>query len=370
MPELDGLRAIAVLAVLAAHFRGGPVVQAVLDRAPFGHMGVQLFFVLSGFLITSILIDCRRHAETDGWRGVLPAFYIRRFLRIFPLYYFVVLAIAVFDGAGAGGVLGYHAVFLSNLPGAIWAGDLATGPLLYPPAGHFWSLAVEEQFYLLWPLAVLFVPIRLLVPLTLALIAVAPVCRAAVFAVGFQQQPGYLLSHTDALAAGAFLSMTRCGWTNIPPMTRHLRRTVPAIALIVAGAALVLHNMQILYRPFWVVFPTAEAICYAALIALLLDGRLAPLATALRRPALVFIGRISFGIYLLHPFVLMAFRRTVADLTDTAHTFQTVVVIAATILVAALSFRCYEAPIGRLKRFFPYTRPTWGTVPPMAAPPR
>lgn len=144
MKQLDGLRAIAVLSVLYYHFYS--------NALPFGIMGVRLFFVLSGFLITGILLQCRRLAETGGQSSLftLRRFYIRRFLRIFPLFYLVLLVSAVINLQGFRDGLWWHAAYLSNVYFA--AGGNAGATI------HFWSLSVEEQFYLIWPWLILYVP--------------------------------------------------------------------------------------------------------------------------------------------------------------------------------------------------------------------
>ena len=137
MPELDGLRAFAFAAVAVHHWRPRHFDFPLVS-------GVHLFFVLSGFLITGILLDARTRNETSASQGVLPtlrAFYVRRFLRIFPLYY-AALAIATwFDVAGLRQSWPWHASYLSNYQIFLkndWIGLV----------GHFWTLAVEEQFYL------------------------------------------------------------------------------------------------------------------------------------------------------------------------------------------------------------------------------
>jgi peptidoglycan/LPS O-acetylase OafA/YrhL len=148
MPQLDGLRALAVALVAYSHW----IPLKYQTFFGFGIAGVQLFFVLSGFLITGILLRCRELPER---RNALRSFYARRFLRIFPLYYATLAACYVLGVNSARSSIFWHLAYLSNfyffnLGG--WEG----------PLSHFWSLAVEEQFYLIWPAIVLFVPQRYL----------------------------------------------------------------------------------------------------------------------------------------------------------------------------------------------------------------
>src|SRR5436309_1918792 len=144
VPQLDGVRALAVSLVVAEHYTHHELPLAT------GRTGVILFFILSGFLITGILLDAREWARAAGVPRppVLRRFYGRRFLRIFPLYY---ASLAVLYAAGVPDVKGYagwHLAYLSNvLFCRLGAWPAATA--------HLWSLAVEEQFYLAWPLAIL-----------------------------------------------------------------------------------------------------------------------------------------------------------------------------------------------------------------------
>lgn len=133
--EIDFLRAYAVLAVIATHS------SRVVTVGITGYHGVLLFFVISGFLITGILLDAR--ATNGPTRGILTAFYARRFLRIFPIYYAVLFVAFVLGFQNVRAEIGWLLTYLSNW---YFASRGFTGP-----ASHLWSLAVEEQFYLFWP---------------------------------------------------------------------------------------------------------------------------------------------------------------------------------------------------------------------------
>lgn len=144
MPHLDGLRAFAVGLVIYSHWMPGHYQF----KLPWGSAGVQLFFVLSGFLITGILLRCRTSVAR---LSALRAFYVRRILRIFPLFYCVLLLAYVLNIEPVRETVFWHLPYLSNFyffSIGRWDGDIS----------HFWSLAVEEQFYLFWPAIVMFVP--------------------------------------------------------------------------------------------------------------------------------------------------------------------------------------------------------------------
>ena len=140
MPQLDGLRALAVLFVIYYHW----VPVQYHGHLHWGSFGVQLFFVLSGYLITGILIKVRDQAEKGLVLGAIKAFYVRRSLRIFPVYYAVVIAITILGVYSARETFWYNVTYTTNIYLFInntWTQNTA----------HFWSLAVEEQFYVVWP---------------------------------------------------------------------------------------------------------------------------------------------------------------------------------------------------------------------------
>ncbi|RUX02716.1 acyltransferase, partial [Mesorhizobium sp. M2A.F.Ca.ET.037.01.1.1] len=155
--QLDALRGVAVTLVLYSHF------LAPGGSSFVGHLGVRLFFVLSGFLITRLLLDAR---DTSAFASgpALRSFYARRMLRIFPPY-FAVLALAWFASEQSRPSLAWHALYLSNF---WYARQNDWTPWLLC---HFWSLSIEEQFYLAWPLIVLLAPRRRIEAIAIGVIA-------------------------------------------------------------------------------------------------------------------------------------------------------------------------------------------------------
>jgi hypothetical protein len=149
MPQLDGIRAFAVVAVMFEHFGGEALNRFVPIGA--GALGVNLFFTLSGFLITGLLLDAFTNNESKAlaWRD----FYVRRLLRLTPILYLAVAILALLEVRAMGSTWQWHAFYVSNFLVAA-GGDKTV----------FWSLAVEEQFYMLWPFVIAFAPRRWLVP--------------------------------------------------------------------------------------------------------------------------------------------------------------------------------------------------------------
>src|SRR5258708_3665905 len=215
MPVLDGVRGLAVLLVLVFHFVGNTLPTSSVERAivgvtNYGSYGVELFFVLSGFLITGILYDA--HNKPHYFRD----FYMRRLLRIFPLYYGV-LALVFFIALLIPLLRGPTLDYLVDRQAWAWlyavniyigkAGDWSFSYL-----DHFWSLAVEEHFYLFWPLVVFLLARRprALIAVTLAISLCAMLARVTGSVIGLSWWTTYVLTpfRLDGLALGAFLAVT------------------------------------------------------------------------------------------------------------------------------------------------------------------
>jgi peptidoglycan/LPS O-acetylase OafA/YrhL len=292
MPELDAVRGIAILLVLFYHGIALPnqaltrSARALLNISQQGWIGVNLFFVLSGFLITGILIDSRNRHD------YFARFYIRRALRILPALYMTLVVLFV-GGFVSRGFLALAAFFLAN------SAPLLGVPLQYPP---LWSLAVEEHFYLLWPAAVRRFSMNTLA-IFLGLIAIlSPVVRGLGFMTAGSRPdfvPLYTWFNLDGLGLGALLAISvREQWCQ----RKQLKRI--AAPLLVAGAtAFVLMPVN---RMLNVAF-SATAVNFASvglLSCMLLLGT-SNWHFLVDRPTLKFLGYISYGLYLVH---VLAFR--------------------------------------------------------------
>jgi peptidoglycan/LPS O-acetylase OafA/YrhL len=317
---------------------------------PFG-AGVQLFFVLSGFLITGILLAARDRMERSEGSGpwqILRGFYARRFLRIFPLYY-AALALGSLLGAMAlGDSWLWHAAYLSNFYFFFHGWQ--------PPVSHFWSLAVEEQFYLAWPFVVVFLPRRTLVPVFVAAIGTGVAFRW----FGLQFRPDIELwslatpGSFDTLGMGALLAFGhryRSAW--LEPFRRARVWLLPAVAALYALA-----------KPSFGV-PLAGAleifllgIGFAAAVSLAAEGVGGMAGRVLEWSPLLYLGRISYGIYIIHDLVTPAVTEFVRGLpAGVPHgPVRLVLLTAATVGLASLSWHLMEAPLNRLKGRFQYHR--------------
>jgi len=302
-PTLDGLRGVAVLLVLAFHFAhldgdAGVAGRLLLGATGFGWSGVDLFFVLSGFLITGVLLDAK------GSQGYFRTFYARRAVRIFPLYYAYLAAVFLVAPRLAPSAIdvkpasqGWLWSYLGNFLFARERGFEAS-----PYAGHFWSLAVEEQFYLLWPFAVWLLSPRRLWAATLALIGIAFAARFAIHRTTWNATAAYVLTpcRADGLAVGALVAQAWRGGGR----ERFARLAPWALA---AAAAAVLATWVVRGAFFggdpvvqvWAFTPLAVG--YGAVLVLSLSsGTGSALGRALSARWLRGAGRYSYGLYVLH----------------------------------------------------------------------
>ena len=350
MPQLDALRGFAILAVLFQHFYGS---QIGIDL-PIGEWGVQLFFVLSGFLITGILLNCRDSANQGRTERKLQLrqFYIRRALRILPLFYLVVLGAALINIRPLRQDLFWHLSYASNIMLALkgsWAG----------PASHLWSLAVEEQFYLLWPWLILWLPTRYLKPAIVLTIALAPLYKAIGYGIGLNPVALYVLTIAclDALGIGALLALYRHHNLEIyEDLTRDEPYSWLAFA---AGCGAIISCVFWQNHYFVQVAGTASAtLFFAWLIHRASVGIGGAAGSLLTWKPLLYLGQISYGLYLFHKFMSIIVPRAFGALRlpfPQEPATQALLMIALTIAVASVSWFVFERPINNLKKRFKYS---------------
>ena len=346
--QLDGLRALAVAMVCWQHW----MPRRWHAGIQWGALGVDLFFVLSGFLITGILLGCRRHHES-GWQSVgftARRFYARRFLRIFPLYY-AVLLVASFALTLEPGILVSLWTYTFNL----WGG--LRGQLSGSLVSHFWSLAVEEQFYLAWPWVILLVPRRALTAVVAATIAIGPLSRLALFLGGapYDAMRMATTSCLDLLAGGALFAclVDRAGLERV-------RRGRLARAALWIGLPLFLWGLAIQWNrrggaqgatalDVLVVYTRWPLFAWLVVAAASRMG--GPFGRLLESRPLVYVGKISYGVYVFHAFALVLDR---VGLRGAPPLARLVAYSAFTLAVSALSWHLFEARIHAWKERFPY----------------
>jgi peptidoglycan/LPS O-acetylase OafA/YrhL len=367
LPALDGVRGLAILAVLLFHFVApthphGPVDAAITWLFAYGALGVDLFFVLSGFLITGILYDSR--ADPAYFRN----FYMRRVLRIFPLYYGV-LAVIFLAVPAIPALRGSEIAALSDQQA--WAWLYAVNIYLAIHGGwvlsyitHFWSLAVEEQFYLLWPLVVWLLAARprLFLTFSLATAVASFGSRIVASLLGVSLTATTVLTpfQLDSLAIGGFLAV----FLRQPGGEAGARRLIVPMALTGIGLLI----LQFAVRHFTEHGAALQSLRSGAfrllLAALLLQALLAPslsrLSRFLRSGPMINLGKYSYGLYVYHHFFSYYFAKQQLDqaLASVIGSEVAALVIlaaggmAASMAIAWLSYEYFEKYFLRLKRLW------------------
>jgi len=357
--ELDGFRAMAVLMILIHHLcYGWPLDAAAFSWMPHslvfaiahGWLGVDLFFILSGFLISGILLDSRESGH------YFRNFYIRRTLRIVPLYFTCIL-VMYFAYPGAGTYFLLAVMFLANFFYPFGA---------FPPHGAsvFWSLAIEEHFYLLWPLLVRLLNRTTLFVLTLIIVFGTPILRGICAYRGMDPELEiyiYSFFRFDGLALGAILAL----WVRSP---YYSRVSAWKLAGVLVGLSLA---VTVIGWPYGIMGTrtvassalryTQAQLMFAGAIALALAYRGSGITGILRSRPARFVADVSYCIYLIHLamgdayyFVLQSI-----DVNDVgafgavgALAVRSVVIGTLTFGVAVISKRFLEDPFLRLKRYF------------------
>ena len=364
IPGLDGLRAIAFLLVFALH----------TNYLQIGWVGVSLFFVLSGFLITGILLDMKKTLSSKEY---FFKFYGRRFLRIFPLYYFYLLLVILVTTWLIS--VPYRPRYMQIALDQIWYAVAYVYDFFFATAAfqlsnfldHFWSLSVEEQFYIFWPLLIFLVPEKWLNKLFIGFIVLGPLFRLAFYLVHVSGVFRFLaatpwefiyplpFSHLDAFALGAYISRF--------PILKAKRQffllliLIPIIgfaaqyiatgtigAISAFGYPLLLPEA---YQSIW----AYSLLNYFFAVIIYGVAREGWVVGVLEWHPLRYLGRISYGLYVYH-FPIVWFSARIVDLgiqPPLLKPLTMLIALGGTILIASLSYAWMEKPILNLKdRFF------------------
>jgi peptidoglycan/LPS O-acetylase OafA/YrhL len=361
IPELDGLRGAAILSVMCFHYFEAFTGQQHSPLAYFhpliamGWTGVDLFFVLSGFLIGGVLLDARSSSS------YFKTFYIRRFYRIIPVYYawicsfFVLITIAGISTSRAEVVVWPHhppiyvyLLFLQNMRGIHYAGVSAAWLAVT------WSLAVEEQFYLVTPLLVRLLSTRALVAVLSATIVVAPFIRFFVhmeWSSGPELASKLMPCRADAFAIGMLVAVL---WRS-----NYLRARLAAskrkvyLLLCISFAGLLMATMRWSSAPNSVglhtVGYTITAFSFAAILLFVLMKPVSPIASLFRMGWLREIGAVSYCMYLIHVVIWAGCHDllplTVRQSASWRNAGLSLVAGALTFGIARMSWRCFERPL-------------------------
>jgi peptidoglycan/LPS O-acetylase OafA/YrhL len=352
-PQFDGLRAVAVLTVMVDHFSADVPNFPLPDWIHLGATGVRLFLVLSGYFITASLRRSRDRMDARALCShsspirrahaakTISSFYWRRFLRIGPAY-LVFVAIALLLGVGQvrqnwlwafTGTVNWLIAFTNEWPLAI---------------SHLWSICVQEQFYLVWPLLILLLPRRWMLSaiVTIALAGIAFRIGCVLFSVPVIARWVLPFGSLDSLAAGAAL-----GWCGGQLRASRGGWLLGLICLLMLIVAALLRNSDPTQMKSILVEPL-EAGAFVILIARTATGFDGIIARVLSNTGLVFAGQISYGLYIYHILVAMVFARWLPPelrFIVNIPALRLVVFGIVTLFAAAVSWRFLEQPINRLR---------------------
>ena len=319
---------------------------------------MQLFFVLSGFLITGILLDARVRTDAEGGRGyTMRNFYLRRALRLLPLLYAVITIVVFLQIPPIAESWPWHAFYLTNIYQWFygWNGH----------GSHLWTLAVEEQFYIFWPIFILFVPRRVIVPCILVLVLVAPLFRYVIWSGDFSGDPNRLpMGAFDCLGLGALLAYVVRKRSSA--MSRKFANLLLGIGVFgicgvrLFGAGFSLNQTFLACIFTWIVWQAS--IGFKGWI-----GRF-----LLWKPV-SYIGKISYGIYVIQGFATAFWfwwlyeasipgyrifeRLNISQEIYTHPIVPTLANIIITIGLAVVSWHFLEAPVNKLRNRFEYSKP-------------
>lgn len=355
MAQLDSLRVFALGAVFLQRFVSVEHLPWGLRSFAIGFSGVRFFFVLSGFLITGILLHCRDLADGGAQsRGLLMRrFYIRRLLRLCPVYFLVLAVALTFNLPPSRDVWPWLVTFTTNLHLVAgrheWIGMLS----------HLWTLGVEQQFYLVWPWAVLFVPRRWLLPLVGLTIALGPAWRwyATAHELGDIAIYSFTAGCLDTLGMGALLAIVAARYPREAVRRQLTRFALPGgVATIVLLQALLVSGVD--WKAYVVFFDLGLALVFVWLIHLASGGFGGMVGWLLEARPLVYCGQITYGIYIYHMFTPLLTMPAIEWLGLGRWAWQPgpwlALAVITSLLLASASWYVLERPINDLKRFFPY----------------
>lgn len=344
-PRLDGLRAIAALMVLFAHYFvdvGGPEFR-------YGWNGVQIFFVISGYLITMILLAQKNNAGASRIK-MTGNFIMKRALRLFPVYYaflsvFVVISLLTGLWLTKEGTLWHYFTYTQNF---LFLKEGFQSPLL----NHTWSLAVEEQFYLFWPFIIFFIPRRAELPVLVSVFLIGVLSK--IYFIDFYYTPGTVkgvtFMHFDTLGAGALLAY--CMHYEVEQVRKFLNSySVPLFfGGLIASLLLTYMNMEDA-----ILLPLMLVIMSVAIVFISTHKAANSRIAILEWPLLVRVGKISYGVYLFHKpvpyFVNLLLRE--AGMMELIHpVFLFVLYLGIAIGIASLSWYLFEQHFLRIKEKF------------------
>jgi len=347
MPQLDSLRALAVFFVLAEHWFTQGLGIVIL---PFGMIGVTTFFVLSGFLITQILIKSkiRIDAHANSIFYSLKQFYARRTLRIFPIYYITIFIAFLLNFQTIRDKIFWYIFYISNIyfyKNQDWDGALS----------HLWTLAVEEQFYVVWPLIIFFISRKYLFRSILFFILFGMIFRSILFYFSDHSENAFNFlailtpSCLDSFGLGAVLAFLRCYKNELfnfsgKPYTIFLLLNILLMVILlffeesILSAAMFKFNVSVIA----LFLISGMSIGFKGLLKSIFENR-----------ALMYLGKISYGLYLFHNFIPHIYNFSGLPQIHNLF-FRFLIQFVFLIVISSISWFLVEKPVNNLKKYFKY----------------
>ncbi len=344
--QLDGIRGLAIILVLIGHWSVLPFKEVL----PWGNIGVYTFFVISGYLITKILL---KQKTKKNLISSFKNFWGRRILRIFPIYYLTLLILCLVEHPPVKDHAIWHFAYLSNFV-------LMNLAELGKSTAHLWSLAVEAQFYLFWPIIVFCLKDKYLFKITIFFLLLSPVCRIALFAMGLPVPviKVFPLTSLDFLGMGASIAIAQKN-SNLLLLgfkPERLLKIVCPIAVAIFSSFQILQYFGYQNVYCYLISTSSLVICCGCLISLASYGIGGIWKPVLESSALRFIGTISYGLYLYHFFVASYLEQWFPNLAlnnlEQNAWVRFMIFSIASFLIATLSWFFLEKPLLNLKKYF------------------
>jgi len=353
--QLDGLRFFAILSVMIGHWLQWQINQPIIQGFPFGN-GVILFFVLSGYLITDILLRNKiKSIEISIPKAtLLKSFYVRRILRIFPLYFVTIFFLFFINYKNTREIFPWLVTFSSNIYQSIHN-------VYVDDFNHFWSLAVEEQFYLFWPWLIILIPTKYSEKIIIGLIGLSVLTKVYLFIYFPDKWMAYsyfTFSCMHALGIGALIAYWNIYRKNIITYFSKLAWVITSIVLYFT-----IHYISFFKNVSWfhVIF---DDILFATMSAIVINFASQNKFTGvfkyiLENKFVVYSGKISYGLYVFHLFIPNFFWGYLSGKIGIGVNNKYTAVIVfylITFAMAHISWKIMENPINNLKKYFPYLK--------------
>ena len=351
--QLDGLRAVAIVGVLIAHWLQNSLEIKLLKNIPYG-TGVTLFFVISGFLITKIILDFKeenREANRSNSASI-KAFYIRRSLRIFPIYYLTIFFLLFIGFANTNDLFVWLVTYTTNIYMTLESTYIGSFT-------HFWSLAVEEQFYLMWVFVIVFINKKYNLPVILLFIVIS-----LFFMYYFRYFTEYWLANSlvicqmHNLGSGALLAyFVKYKPEFFKKLSIKYIKLTTLIVLIVFTFIYVVRKPEPLYESLAFLRNPILTLIYFLLVLIGIKNGFRGISKFLLENKIsIYIGKISYGLYVYHLFMNPLFFNVINPYVRKPLTnYQYFLVfLVMNLVISTLSWYIIEKPLNSLKKYFKY----------------